>query len=58
MEKFSPTEIRKNLEVMKTLKDAGVDFVPMPVLSPVEKQLFIKLLNHQLAVIGESCDEG
>ncbi|ADV86611.1 hypothetical protein VVMO6_01589 [Vibrio vulnificus MO6-24/O] len=34
--------MRKNLELVETLRQAGVDFVPMPVMDKEDKQRLAK----------------
>lgn len=42
MLKCSPTEMRKNLQVVELFKKTGVDFVPIPVLSLEHKIELVK----------------
>lgn len=37
MNKCSPVEMRKNLDVVEQFKLAGIDFVPMPVKDELHK---------------------
>lgn len=47
MEKATPVQIRKSLEVVEILKRAGIHFVPIPVLNKGDfKELTTQLLNR------------
>ena len=37
MNRCSPAEMRKNLDVVEQFKQAGIDFVPMPVKDDAHK---------------------
>ena len=41
MNKCSPVEMRKNLDVVEQFKQAGIDFVPMPVTDESHKAKLI-----------------
>lgn len=43
----SPVSLRQSLELVETLKRAGLDFVPMPVRNPEDKQ---RLLLESIAL--------
>ncbi|EII3607601.1 DUF1382 family protein [Vibrio parahaemolyticus] len=42
MYKCDAVTMRKNLELVETLRQAGVDFVPMPVMDKEDKQRLAK----------------
>ena len=48
MEKCSPVEMRKNLEVVEVLKSQGMDFVAIPVGGKMTKEVLIQLMLNQL----------
>ena len=48
VEKCSPVEMRKNLELVNVMKQMGMDFVPMPVLNESQKVYFLSLMQRQL----------
>lgn len=55
----SPLALRQSLELVEALKKAGLDFVPMPVRNPDEKQrLLIEsiALTQELITLAESGD--
>ena len=43
MKKCDPMEMRKNLEVVEVLKNAGIDFVPIPVKNQEHKEELVAL---------------
>lgn len=55
MEKCSPVEMRKNMEVAELFQRTGIDFVPMPVINSEHKQELIKQMKSLFnAIIAES----
>ena len=54
MNKCSPIEMRKALDMAKLLSDAGVEFVAMPVLNDAHKK---QLLIDAMANLDELGDE-
>ena len=55
MEKCSPVEMRKNMEVAELFKRTGIDFVPMPARNSEHKQELIKQMKSSFnAIIAES----
>ena len=57
MEKCSPAEMRKNLEMVEMLKKAGIDFVAIPVKNEEEKQKFLGILMQNLDEIQKIVDK-
>lgn len=53
MDRASPVELRKALQCADTLAKSGIDFVPIPVISPEQKA---ELLD-QLFVLMEKINE-
>lgn len=51
MEKASPAEMRKALEVVDTLKKGGILFVPVPVMGDKDHQNLISILDYRLEAI-------
>lgn len=45
IERCSPTEMRKNLEMVHQFERIGLDFVPIPVKSAEHKQELMKLFR-------------
>lgn len=41
MDRASPAELRKAMEVAQLLVKSGVDFVPMPVLNQADKEALV-----------------
>ena len=48
MDKCSPVEMRKCLEVVQVLKEAGIRFVPMPVIDDDDRQKLLRQLGLRL----------
>lgn len=53
IERCSPTEMRKNLDIAHKFEKIGLDFVPIPVKSAEHKQELLKLLKLTLDEIEE-----
>lgn len=45
MDKCSPVEMRKNLEVVNLFTKAGIDFVPIPAKNKEHKQELIEKMQ-------------
>lgn len=56
MNRASPVEMRKALEVVQVLKDAGILFVPIPVLNEAQHNQLNKQLQNALAEIAQQCE--
>ena len=54
MERATPVEMRRSLELVDQLKKAGIAFVPIPIDDDA-KELYI-LLNNKLDDIEKSCE--
>lgn len=48
MNKASPVDMRKMLEVVNSFKRCGIMFVPIPVLNYEDKAKYIELMSDQL----------
>ena len=48
MNRASPVDIRNALEIAHTLAKAGIDFVPVPVLSPDDKLILARDVQMRL----------
>jgi len=51
MNKATPIEMRKALQVVDALKKAGVLFVPVPILDSNDKDLLLGILEKRLDII-------
>ena len=51
MNRASSVDIRNALAVVNTLVNAGIDFVPMPVLSDEDKAILVRDVQMRLAQI-------
>ena len=47
-ERCTPTQMRQSLELAHSLKNAGIRFVPIPVMNEDEHRLYMKLLHARL----------
>lgn len=54
MEKASAVDIRKALEVAKAYADAGIDFVPVPVVYQENKPVLVRMAMRSLNSIEEN----
>jgi protein tyrosine phosphatase (PTP) superfamily phosphohydrolase (DUF442 family) len=55
MDRCGSAEMRKNLEVTELFKNAGIDFVPIPVRNAEHKKELIKTMEDAFnAIIAES----
>lgn len=57
IERASPVEIRKALDVARELAQAGILFVPVPVLDQQDKAQMEALLQNQMARFEEAVSE-
>jgi hypothetical protein len=48
MNKCSPVEMRKALEMVATFKDAGIGFIPIPILSKEHEMELMRLQTRAL----------
>jgi len=53
MNRASPAEIRKALELARELAQAGILFVPVPVIDDRDKTLIESLLHSQMVRLDE-----
>jgi hypothetical protein len=51
MNRASPVDMRKALEIVQALKDAGILFVPIPVLNEAQQVHLNKILHDALMEI-------
>jgi hypothetical protein len=49
--KATPVQMRRCLELTMALKNAGIEFVPMPVMSTVDRVKLTKILQGRLGRI-------
>lgn len=54
----SPVQMRKNLEVVAALKDAGIDFVALPVLNEGDRQWLNGMLAARLEMMATTAEGG
>jgi hypothetical protein len=53
MNKTSPVEMRKYLELVDAFKQAGIGFIPIPILNTDDKGELLADMSRRLSVIGE-----
>ena len=56
MKEVHPSEVRKSLEIVQSLKTAGIDFVPIPVLDENDKSQLTARLMNRLETILETAE--
>lgn len=52
MERCNPVQMRKNLEMVKDLKDSGIDFMPIPVRDEEHRLMLAHYAENTLAVMA------
>lgn len=60
MNKASPIDMRKMLDIVDSFKRAGIMFVPVPILNDEDKARYLELMNDQLekmAILAERGEE-
>lgn len=53
MVKCSPEVMRKNLTIVSAFKEAGIDFVVIPVSSKYDKARLLGLLNRAIEALDD-----
>lgn len=56
MNKCSPVEMRKNLEMVRAFKEVGIDFVAVPVFSETQKHEMLLLASGRLDSLENTTD--
>ena len=56
MNKYNPVEMRKNLELVDAFKNAGIDFVPIPVVCDEHRDQLVLQLNVILKKINDEAE--
>ena len=51
MTRASPVDLRNALEIAENLVNAGIDFVPVPVLSDEDKAILVRDVQMRLSQI-------
>lgn len=57
MERCSPVDMRKCLEMARALADAGIRFVPMPVSDDIEAAIQMEAAMSKLESMEVEADE-
>lgn len=57
LQRASPKDIRNALELVHSLKMQGIDFVPIPVTSPEQKQELFKMFENALQELEKLAGE-
>lgn len=55
MNKCSPVEMRRSLELSSCMKEAMIRFVPIPVMSEDDYNYLMNILSQRLAIIEAEC---
>lgn len=58
MNKASPVDMRKMLNVVNSFKRCGIMFVPIPVLNDEDKEKYIELMSDQLEMMATFAERG
>ena len=58
MNRASPVEMRRSLDMAKALQEAGILFVPMPVANAVEASEMIERAQDRLERMALDADSG
>ena len=56
MNRAKPVDMRKALETVQALKDAGILFVPIPIMSEAQHEQLKMMFNAALAEIEKQCE--
>lgn len=56
MDKISPIEMRKMLELVESMKQGGIGFVPIPYSSEKEKNALLIMLQNRVEKIEKLCE--
>lgn len=56
MNRASPVELRKALQCADVLAKSGIDFVPIPVVSPEQKAELTEMLHKLMDQIEEGAE--
>lgn len=54
MERASPINVRKSLEMVELFKSAGIDFIPVPVATEEERNAMIEMAMSKLEDVEET----
>jgi len=57
IEKCSPVEMRKNLNVVDRFREYGIDFIAVPVRDHAHKKELAYISMEVLAELEEECDK-
>jgi len=56
MNRANPVDMRKALETVQALKDAGILFVPIPITNEAQHEQLKMMFNNALAEIEKQCE--
>ena len=56
MNRANPVDMRKALETVQALKDAGILFVPIPIMNEAQHEQLKMMFNNALAEIEKQCE--
>lgn len=57
MNRASPVDIRKSLEMANEIAGIGISFVPIPVTSEADRAHLMSVFFKRLEIIEKSCAE-
>ena len=53
MYKANPVDVRKTMLVVDSMEEAGMDFVPIPILNDEHKAMLVAELKRVMAIVTE-----
>ena len=57
MNRATPTDIRKGLEMAKTLAEAGMRFIPMPVFDDDDQEKLVLHMQNRIEKVLQDCQD-
>jgi len=57
IERASPVEMRKTLEIVDEFKKAGIKFIPIPILSEDDSKLLGAIMLKQMEQLDKEFDK-
>lgn len=56
MDKATPVELRRSLELVEAMKKAGIGFIPIPILNEKDRLELYSMLNDRLCKIEKESE--
>jgi len=58
VKKASPVVMRKTMELVESMKSAGIEFIPVPVLNDIDRKILYGIVEKRLDTIEEEVLNG